>query len=578
MKLSFCALFTSFLFSAFGQNATVQDPLIIAPQYRVYISDTGDDTAMGDSLNPLLTFGAALDKLIALSGTISGNVYGEVVVYAGSYSEVFRQPLNKYQVGSKLMNVGLRGKGLVILDGTAQTVNPGGGMVYLLGSNILVRNLVINYSTDNGVRFGYNFNGTVINSHDIWIDSVEVSQTLGHGILVGIGALNANGSSSLIPRAERFKISNCHVHDAVNYNTPQSQWGSALKFWNASHCIAHSNLVHDNSGEGIDFDYCDTILVDRNHLHDNYANIYLDKVEYAVISNNLIYNTSKKVSAILMGIEAFTAYITDHYIKDVYVFNNIILNTTGINIWQGIYSAIQNGYFSNIQIHYNTIIGKQQANGAQISYSYETFLGQPVPNVIFSDHAISGNIITAHPDSLNNNRLMSSPLDPHPGLLAAYNKFNMNPGFGYNGVTDLIEPNLPVELSAVQLNELRPNSVLNPEFIFSVPVLGYPTYDYFGIVRNSPQTNAGAAELVEDLGLAEQHSIGELLLFPNPANDDVYTSVELEGKMYRLLAVNGSLIRSGVVGVNGFIELNGAEPGLYLMRVDGHTVCRLVIR
>ena len=577
-------LFAASLCEFNAQTAVIQEPILITPSYRVYLSPSGNDSNSGDSLSPLSTFTSALDKLNTLSGSQTGDIYGEVVFYSGTYAQQINQPYNKYVIGSKRLNVSVRGKGTVLLDGNAVTVNPGSGMIYLLGSNIHVKNLAINYSSDNGVRFGYNYSGIVVNSHDIWIDSVEVAQTAGHGILVGIGALNANGSSSLIPRAKRFKITNCHVHDAVNYNTPQSQWGSAVKFWNTSHNLALNNHVHDNSGEGIDFDYCDTAEVRENLLHDNYANVYLDKMQYAHVHRNIIYNETKVVSGVLMGLEAFTAYVTDHYMKDIYIENNIVLNTMGINIWQGIYSAIQNGYFNNIQIRNNTIIGKQVANGAQVSFSYSTFLGQPVANVLFTNISIDRNIITANVDSLNNGNMISIPLDPQPGLTTGNNLFNRNPGFGYNSSSDQILATLPeyIDPNSDVITALTPNTSNNADFIKSATNSAGIAVDYTGFARGISTTNVGALELNEGLGFSISEK-EDLLLYPNPSPNGFCVITNENWQIDRLIVTDvlgkEQLVLSSYHGE--FVSSNSLKSGNYfvtLISSNGNsTVLPLVI-
>lgn len=555
-------LFAASLFEFNAQTAVIQEPILISPSYRIYLSPSGNDANSGDSLSPLSTFTSALDKLNTLSGSQTGDVYGEVVFYSGTYAQQINQPYNKYLIGAKRMNISVRGKGSVMLDGTAITVNAGSGMIHLLGSNIHVKNLGLNYSTENGVRFGYNYSGIVVNSHDIWIDSVDVTQTAGHGILVGIGALNANGSANLIPRAKRFKITNCHVHDAVNYNTPQSQWGSSVKFWNTSHNLALNNHVHDNSGEGIDFDFCDTAEVRENLLHDNYANLYLDKMQYAFVHRNMIYNETKVVSGILLGLEAFTAFVTNHYMKDIYIQNNIILNTMGINIWQGIYSAIQNGYFNNIQIRNNTIIGKQVANGAQVSFSYSTFLGQPAANVLFANISIDRNIITANADSLNNGNMISIPLDPQPGLTTGNNLFNRNPGFGYNSSSDQILATLPeyIDPNTDAVTALTPNTSNNPDFIESATNSAGIAVDYSGFARGISATNVGALELNEGLGI-DEYDEEFFTIFPNPSNGVL--NVNCEKCQLIVNDVNGKSI-----GIYNKDELNNLnlKPGVYYIR------------
>lgn len=556
--------------AVFGQSVIIEEPLLITPTHRIYLDDTGNNANTGDSLHPLQTFSAALSRLNLITTGMIGNVYTEVVAFEGTYNEIFRQTLTDFQIGAKVMNVSLRGKEGVIIDGNGITVNPGGGMVYLLGSNISVKNIKIQNSSEIGLRFGFNYNGTVINSHDILIDSVEVSATKSHGILVGIGSLNANGSSVLIPRAKRFKLTNCHVHDAVNYNTPQSSWGSAIKFWNTSHNLASNNHVHDNSGEGIDFDYCDTAEVSDNQLHDNYANIYLDKMEYAHIHNNLIFNQSKVVSGILMGIEAFTGYITNHFIKDVYIENNIILNTMGIAVWQGIYSAIQNGYFQNIHIRQNTLIGKQVGNGAMVSFNYETFLGQPVANVSHSNIFIERNIIAANVDSLNNQKLLSAPLNPQPGLTTGYNLFNITPGFAFNASSDQINNLVPDYVNPMgnMLQDLTPNSNLNAELIMSAPNNPVVLVDYIYSLRQSVNTNVGAVELNENLKIDGLYA-SNFKVYPNPTADFLMISVDNNHAHLQITCYNliGSEILSCTVSENEPIDFRNLSNGFYLLHV-----------
>ena len=137
-------LFAASLCELNAQTAVIQEPILITPSYRVYLSPSGNDSNSGDSLSPLSTFTSALDKLNTLSGSQTGDIYGEVVFYSGTYAQQINQPYNKYLIGSKRLNVSVRGKGTVLLDGNAVTVNPGSGMIYLLGSNIHVKNLEIN--------------------------------------------------------------------------------------------------------------------------------------------------------------------------------------------------------------------------------------------------------------------------------------------------------------------------------------------------------------------------------------------------------------------------------------------------
>ena len=215
--------------------------------FRVYMSPTGSDTNSGDSLNPVFSFSQALDLLISATSTETGEVYTEVALQPGTYTQALVQPVSAYQLATKNLNVSVRGLWGVMINGSGLTnLNPGSGMVHLLGSHIYVNNINILNSPANGIRFGYNSNNTVINSSDVLIQNVYVTQTLGHGILAGIGAVDNTNPTALVPKASGFLIDHCYVTEAVNYNTPQPQWGSAIKAWNAKNVIVRNCTVKNN--------------------------------------------------------------------------------------------------------------------------------------------------------------------------------------------------------------------------------------------------------------------------------------------------------------------------------------------
>jgi len=561
---------------------TIQLPVIEQPQHSVFISTTGSNSNTGDSLNPVATFATALKKLDSLTAGQTGDVFTEVVLFSGTYQFAIGQSVSKFQIGTKNLNVSVRGKGEVILDGNGLTLSGGEGMVSLLGSHISVKNLKIIFSPSNGVRFGYDWNGTVINPHDILIEHVEVTQTAGHGIIVGIGGLNSANPLALTPYAERFLIRNCSVHHAVNFNQPQPQWGSAIKFHNVRHGKAVNCIVHDNSGEGIDVDFGQYIEISGNRLFDNYANIYLDKAESVIIRNNLIYTTHRPMTGILLAMESFSALIPDYFVKDIFICNNIILNTnSAVSFWQGTYGALQNGFFSNISILHNTIIGKYRINAGIISFSYTTALGQPAPNVIFSNLEIKNNIISAHLDSLSNGRLVNGPLNPQPALTSGFNLWNMHPSLASDS-TDLIDSLLPVLMNPLEIESLVPHADSNSIFVFSVPRENFAEDDYAHTLRFPDSTNAGAFELDTTtfsdttiiIGINEHHE--SLRVYPNPFNDlaqifiDDFnpeeTTVEVFDASGRRISARIFLRESTVV-----IYHEGLQSGIYFCRIqDNH--------
>lgn len=488
-------------------------PVVYDPEWIVYIHPAGDDTATGDSLQPLATFAAALDRLAAWTDGETGDLYAEVVLQPGTYPFALAQPPTRYLIGDRRLNVSVRGLEEAILDGEGISLSPGSGMVHLLGSHIAVRNLTIAFSPANGVRFGFDWNGTVINPGDILIEDLDVNQTAGHGIYMGIGPLNTANPLALTPKAERFAVRRCRVTQSVNYNQPAAQWGSAIKFHNLRFGLAEDCIVHDNGGEGINVDLGEGILLRNNVTWDNLANIYLDKAEDCTIEGNLVYYTQRVMTGILLGLEPFSALVTDHFMRNIHIRNNIILNTgAGINVWQGTIGGLQRGYFTGIDIRHNTILGKRVGNGAPIGFSYQTFLGQPVPNTQWANLKVVGNIVAADPDSLNAGRLLAAPLEPQPGLETGYNLWSKHPVTGYDPATDRLENLLPFSADPLAVSLLTPHADSLPAFLLPAPnALGIQT-DFLGLPRGTTWTNAGALERDSTEG-------GPVSLAPSPRTD-----------------------------------------------------------
>lgn len=536
-------------------------PTISPTSLRVYMATSGNDNNSGDSLNPVLTFGKALDLLVAQSSNQQGEIYTEVVVYEGLYNQALTQPLSKYLFQTRKLNVSVRGKGIVELDGSnLSNLSSGSGMVHLLGSQISVRNLKILYSPANGVRFGFNYNGTIVNSQDITIEDVEVMQTSGHGILVGIGALDTGNPFGLLGMAERFLIQNCNVHDAVNFNTIQTQWGSAIKAWNSRNVTVRNCMIRDNGGEGIDFDECDSVDVYNNEAYDNIVGIYLDKVTNAWVHRNYISNSIKKAPGMLYAMEGYTSLISNYYVKNIRIFNNLLVNTQGIGFWQGAYGANQNGYFDNIEITHNTIIGKQTGNGSCIHFNFETFLGQPVPNVHFNQIKMERNLIAASPDSLNNNQLVFASL-PVPGFSAAYNVYSQNIWISMSSVSDVIDPQIPT--SILSIANAVPGSGLVP--VHYVPTATITT-DFYMNTRGTTQTAAGAFEL-SSIGLQNQY-IDEIWVTPNPTSGQ-FKLIGLESGVIRITDMSGNIVLKNEYKKGQEINLPNLLPGLYLIQIQG---------
>ncbi|MFM7154266.1 MAG: hypothetical protein ACKOZV_09095, partial [Bacteroidota bacterium] len=106
---------------------TVPLPVLFPVQQVVYMSPAGSDSATGDSLNPVATFTGALNRLAAWSDGQQGALYTEVVLYPGYYTAPIIQPWGRFQLPGRQLNISVRGKDTVMLDGLNAPISSGQG-------------------------------------------------------------------------------------------------------------------------------------------------------------------------------------------------------------------------------------------------------------------------------------------------------------------------------------------------------------------------------------------------------------------------------------------------------------------
>ena len=571
LGLLFCSLFPLLLIAQLTNP--IHDPVIETPQFSVYIATTGADTLSGDSLNPLASFIGALNKIDTLTEGLSGDVFVEVVFLPGTYYFAASQPANRYAKNGRTINVSVRGLKGAVLDGTSLTQGGGDAMISLKGHNIFVKNIAINYAPANGINFGWKYNGNYIYSHDVLVENVSVKQTGGHGIIGGFGKMNSNGSGFL-NFSERFLFRNCEVTESVNHNDMSApQWGSAIKFHYVKHGRAENCFVYNNAGEGIDVDYGESIALNGNTIYDNRANIYLDKAENCLLYNNLIYHDKRQSTGILLSTEAVSVLIKDYFVRNVFIYNNVILNSESpIAYWQGTIGGFQTTTLANVHISHNTLIGKPYTTAGVINFSYEKgpFGGVP-SNITFSNLSLRNNIISVHPDSLIRPMVLG-PIDPQPALVYEYNVWSQNPIRAYNAAKDSISNTLPYSCSPGALSSLVPQVGVNDAFVYTVPAISYIASDANDSTRTTPWTNAGAFEkqgaLVSFVGLQPLFS-KVLSVFPNPASVLVNLRIPNKQKLlsYVIISTSGKKLKEGTYTKDG-ITLDDLPNGCYVIVVQ----------
>jgi hypothetical protein len=548
----------------------IQLPNIETPDRQVYIAPNGDDTASGDSLSPVASFTRALSIVSEQTTGLSGNLYSEIVFYPGIYYFPAAQPTSHFQQGSRSLHVSVRGIGEVILAGSDTANASSTAMIHLMGSKIYVKNIMVDYSIGAGVRFGSNGATQTILSNDVLIEDVTVKMSGSHGIIVGVGPVSTINPLQLLPKQERFHIKNCKVYESVNFNTPQDQWGSGIKTIHTRHTTIEGCEVYQCEGEGIDADFAEWIDIRNNIVYDTKSGIYLDKAQNVMVRNNLVYFSEKRSAGFLMGLEAFSFLVTQFFMRNIFVYNNIFLNTPfAVSLWQGTYGALDNGTFNNIRVMHNTMIGKQSAAQGLVTFSYSTVLNQPASNTSLSGIEISRNILSADPDSLaNGNGYVTAPSGGPHGTTASYNLWQKTPSRLFNSGTDGISAQLPFSESATNLSALRPSSA-NPAFIFEVPSVAYITQDFNGQARGSITTNAGAFEWTDISSSGFSRSEPMVTAYPNPSSgifmlrwteDDYCEKVTM-----RIFDASGQNIRTERMTQLQSIRLDDVPSGMYFI-------------
>ena len=130
-----------------------------------------------------------------------------------------------------------------------------------------------------------------------------------------------------------------------------------------------------------------------------------------------------------------------------------------------------------------------------------------------------------------------------------------------------------------QLDQIRPNSTLNPEFICSAPFSGFPETDFFGIMRAVSQTNVGAAELIEDLGFSQQNTENGFRVFPNPSEGMIRAGKEFESSCFEVRMISGNRIGEVCADQEGYLDIHHLASGTYiLVSCRTNEISRLILR
>jgi len=116
------------------------------------------------------------------------------------------------------------------------------------------------------------------------------------------------------------------------------------------------------------------------------------------------------------------------------------------------------------------------------------------------------------------------------------------------------------------LDQLTPNSTYYPDLFMSAPNTVSVSEDYFGLPRNSLNTNVGAVELNEGLGLNGM-SQSSFYLSPNPCQDEFQVSYpnQMDVQYVLVTDVFGKQLMEFSSYEGEYISSSSFKPGKYFV-------------
>lgn len=603
LSIAVCAC----LHSVFAQTLPtslpmVQEPTIITPVHKVYVSLSGNDSNSGSFNNPVKTIEAAFLKIpIPASGQ---HLYAEIVLLSGTYYRTapIRQTMCNYRANGGYRNVSLRGIAPAVLD-FSQVPYPDAAeksCITLLGDHIYVKNLTIRAGNStllppfaNTLSFTYSgsyecsgVQYTKPRSTNILIDQVKVDSIYKHGLQVS--------------NVDTVMIRNCTVKHSclINQGKDIDGWPSAIKVRLCTHSTVKNNLAFENYGEGIISNRTAWSDVYDNTSYNNYShNIYVDNGDKVKVHGNLCYNTD---SAFWRNdtIAAYGVTISSEWydandwasLNEIYVYNNVLINSgKGLAWFKGRHDTLGIVTHSNIWLVYNTVIGVMgelnQTKERLRCLDLSTDL-MKTGQISLANGNVFNNFFSIDPAMIGSGK----PGEPAKGMVTATygglptelhignNTWNISPvlsgsrTYPFNPSTDEIDAQLPLTVSLPSLSEIRPHQNYLGHAPFPLPFI---IDDYDGMNRLGCYDNSGAL-INEECPSAYGISIVQeppLIVFPNPGivAETVHVGFEYPEMAYGLLLSvynwQGEEVSGGLIGSKDGWDFTLLEKGWYFLKV-----------
>lgn len=257
-----------------------------------------------------------------------------------------------------------------IIDGSNLPVQSGGGLINI-PSGVVAS--VSGFEVINGSTYGI----SVFSNNSI-ISNNKIHDIKGAGLWVRDAKYNTFDSNEIYKTVQNnYFNSGCSL---TNTN-----WESAINSWGSSSYNTYiRNYIHDNCGEGVVVHNYD-VITENTFLNNWSVEIYLESVQFATVSNNLIKNTKTYVprgsdqswKAVPYGIsigDETTPCITS---DNIIINNNIIGLRHGISFYP--YSSCgNNSGIKNTRIENNKIFDSKE-------YGIRILSGNHFNSVIFNN-------------------------------------------------------------------------------------------------------------------------------------------------------------------------------------------------
>lgn len=355
----------------------------------IYVSKEGNDEFIGNSENPVLTIGKAIEL-----ASSDNNTSHKIIINNGTYIE------NDLNVNSELE---IASNGTVIIDGSDKDIiltidtknevkisgitfqNGRGGAIYINDAKVTIDNCIfVNNTSDYGGALYWNANdGILSNSY-----FTQNHARIGSAIIWG-----ARQESGYEVKGKTGLIVNVTLENNDNRNTGAGCMGLAIYGNNV--IVANSSFINNNaprvSTGGCIHIFSDDVIIDNclfeNNSMDQAPAIQSDG-DYVTITNNRFINNT------ISSTDSARGGAVDIQSSNAQVLNNIFIGNGGENCYNGgAISVLYQGYKGDeiINISRNKFINNSARYGGAlfVDGGYESYC--EFDRIILNDNLFEAN-------------------------------------------------------------------------------------------------------------------------------------------------------------------------------------------